>query len=44
VLTLRLERHLRGDAVLPARARTMAATSLACWVAAIAAGRLMAYL
>jgi hypothetical protein len=44
VLTLRLQRHLRAGGVLPGRTRTMAAVSLACWVAAIAAGRLMAYL
>jgi hypothetical protein len=42
-LALALKRDLVTDAGLPPRARPMAAISLACWVAAIVTGRLMAY-
>ena len=43
-LALSLRRHLATDAGVAAGTRRMAAVSLVCWVAAIAAGRLMAYL
>ena len=48
VLALRIRRHMRArppadiDA-LPGGLRTLAAASLACWVAVIFAGRLLAY-
>jgi hypothetical protein len=42
-LALALKRHLVTEFGLPARVRPMAAISLACWVAAIVTGRLMAY-
>jgi uncharacterized protein DUF6644 len=41
-LALGLKRHVAHGA-LPPRARSFALVSLVCWVAAIAAGRLMAY-
>jgi hypothetical protein len=43
-LALSLRRHVAADATLPPRARTLAIVSLVCWLAAIAAGRLMAYI
>src|SRR5688572_7609510 len=42
-LALALRRHLSSPGGAPARARPMAIVSLACWAAAIVAGRLMAY-
>jgi hypothetical protein len=42
-LALALKRHLAADVGQPSRLRPMAAISLACWVAAIVTGRLMAY-
>lgn len=43
-LALALRRHLRSNTEVPLNARAMASLSLACWVAAIVTGRLMAYL
>jgi hypothetical protein len=43
VLVLQPRRQLAADAALPPTARLSAVISLVCWVAAIAAGRLMAY-
>ena len=43
-LALVLKRHIVADKASQPRVRPMAAISLVCWVAAIAAGRLMAYL
>ena len=43
-LALSLQRHVRSDATVEPRARRVAVVSLVCWMAAIAAGRLMAYL
>ena len=43
-LALRLKRHMTADLDAPAPARPLAAVSLFCWVAAIVAGRLMAYI
>jgi hypothetical protein len=42
-LALVLKRHIVAGEAHPPRVRPMAAISLGCWVAAIAAGRLMAY-
>ena len=42
-LALRLKRHLHADFAVPPHVRPLAAVSLLCWVAAIVAGRLMAY-
>lgn len=43
-LALALRRYLRSNTEVPLNARAMASLSLACWVAAIVTGRLMAYL
>jgi hypothetical protein len=43
-LALTLRRHVVSDAALAPGVRPLAVISLVCWVAAIAAGRLMAYL
>jgi hypothetical protein len=46
LLAQRIRRHMHarpGDEVMPAALRALAATSLACWVAVIFAGRLLAY-
>jgi hypothetical protein len=46
VLALRIQREVQGvqaQADAPPRARTLAAASLACWIAVIFAGRLLAY-
>jgi hypothetical protein len=43
-LALTLRRRIRAGDAASLRARAIAGLSLACWIAAIAAGRLMAYL
>ena len=46
VLALRIRRQVHGavqGTVVPALARTLAGASLACWIAVIFAGRLLAY-
>jgi hypothetical protein len=46
ILAQRIRRHMRtqaGDEAMPPALRALAAASLACWVAVIFAGRLLAY-
>jgi len=46
ILAQRIRQHMRtqaGDDVMPPTLRALAAVSLACWIAVIFAGRLLAY-